>query len=59
MPASGSVQDTIKMSPVALLASALRVRSTGSGHLRPRKSKVFSALGVVGKGRKVGALSLS
>jgi hypothetical protein len=29
----------------------LRVRSTGSGHFRPRKSKVFSA---IGQGRKAG-----
>jgi uncharacterized protein YjlB len=37
----------------------LRVRKTGSGHLRPRKSKNFSVMGVVDMGRKIGALSLS
>ena len=44
MAASGSVQATTKMSPACIPASALRVRNTGSGHFRPRKSNVFSVI---------------
>ena len=56
---SGSVQATTKTSPARIPASALRVRKTGSGHLRPRKSKVFSAMVSCRKGRKNRGRSLS
>ena len=56
---SGSVQATTKISPACIPASALRVRKTGSGHLRPRKSKVFSAMVSCRKGRKNRGRSLS
>jgi hypothetical protein len=60
MAASGSVQATNKRSPTALPASALRVRSTGSGHLRPRRSKIFSAINEGQReGRQIRAPSLS
>src|SRR5579863_5558888 len=44
MAASGSVHAMLRMSPEFMPASALRARNTGSGHLRPRKSKVCSAI---------------
>ena len=37
--ASGSVHSTVAMSPDFSCASALRVRSAGSGHFRPRRSR--------------------
>jgi hypothetical protein len=37
--ASGSVHSTIRRSPLASLASILRVRKTGKGQFRPRKSR--------------------
>ena len=44
MPASGSVHSTTRMSPAAMPPSAFLVRSAGSGHLRPRKLRVFSVI---------------
>ena len=40
--ARGSVHSTISMAPAGRRDSALRVRSAGSGHLRPRKSIAIS-----------------
>src|SRR5262249_51265546 len=45
IPESGSVHSTIRMSPGCDWLSALRVRSAGSGHLRPRRLSVFSVIG--------------
>ena len=44
MPASGSVHSTTRTSPAAIPPSAFLVRNAGSGHLRPRKLRVFSVI---------------
>src|ERR1700739_4448308 len=44
MAVSGSVHSTTRISAGCRSRSALRVRSAGSGHLRPRRLRVFSVI---------------